>query len=144
LSGVRLAAPCSGSERGDALEGRVSKAGQDIGQVIAHRKLEPAATFDDRQNRRHTRAGLLAADVVSYHFICEWISHAICEWSQSAIKAGLLVSKLNAFAALGLFSNRSIWTGHGDAVHNRAAAPFQGGVPGGLIPAPFREHPLRG
>jgi hypothetical protein len=66
---------------------------------------------------------------VSYHFICEWIPHAICEWSQSVIKAGLLLSKLNAFAALGLFSNRSIWTGHGDAVHNPAAAPFQGETP---------------
>jgi hypothetical protein len=49
------------------------------------------------------------ASHVNYHFICEWISHAICEWSQSAIKAGLLLSKLNAFAALGLFSNRSRW-----------------------------------
>ena len=39
--------PCSGSERGDALEGRVSKAGQDIGQVVAHRKLELAAGNDE-------------------------------------------------------------------------------------------------
>jgi hypothetical protein len=61
---------------------------------------------------------------VSYHFIREWIPHAICEWSQSAIKAGLLLSKLNTFAALGLFSNRSIWTGHGDPVHNPADRPI--------------------
>jgi hypothetical protein len=40
--------PCSGRERGDALDGRVSEAGQDFGQIIAHRKLEPAAAFDDR------------------------------------------------------------------------------------------------
>jgi hypothetical protein len=71
--------PCSGSERGDALEGRVSKAGQDIGHVVAHPKLETAATFDDRQNRRHTRAGLLATDVDPIPTQRYWTHRVLCQ-----------------------------------------------------------------
>ena len=36
-----------------------------------------------------------------------------------------MLGKLNAVAALGLFSNPSSWTGNGDAVHNSEAPHFK-------------------
>jgi hypothetical protein len=51
------------SEIGDTLDGSVGESGQDIGEVISNRDLEPAATFDNRQNRRHAGSSLLASDV---------------------------------------------------------------------------------
>jgi hypothetical protein len=54
--------PCGGSEFGGALDGRVGEAGQDVGEVVAHRNLEPSAAFDHREDRRHARSSLFAAE----------------------------------------------------------------------------------
>src|ERR1035437_9185083 len=58
-----LSSPRRGGEGGEALDGNVSNTWQDGGQVVADRNLHPAAALHDRQNRRHLRSGLLAADV---------------------------------------------------------------------------------
>ena len=55
--------PCSGRERGDALDGHVCESGQDIGEVVAHRNAEPAAAFDDGQDGGDAWSGLRAADM---------------------------------------------------------------------------------
>src|ERR1035437_253343 len=60
-----LSSPRRGGEGGEALDGNVSNTWQDGGQVVADRNLHPAAALHDRQNRRHLRSGLLAADVDS-------------------------------------------------------------------------------
>src|ERR1019366_7187795 len=58
-----LSSPRRGGEGGEALDGNVSNTWQDGGLVVADRNLHPAAALHDRQNRRHLRSGLLAADV---------------------------------------------------------------------------------
>jgi hypothetical protein len=55
--------PCGGSEFGDALDGGVGEAGQDVGEVVAHRNLAPSTAFDHREDRRHARSSMFAADV---------------------------------------------------------------------------------
>ena len=55
--------PCGRSEFSNALDGGVSESWQDVGEIVADGYLKPAATFDDRQDRRHARSSLFAADV---------------------------------------------------------------------------------
>jgi len=55
--------PCCGSEPRDALDGGVGESWQDVGEVVAHRNLEPSAAFDHREDRRNARPSLFAADV---------------------------------------------------------------------------------
>src|ERR1700738_2590076 len=57
---------CDPRSRGyvcDALDGCVCKAGQDVGEVVAHWDFEAAAAFDYREDRGYTRAGLFTSDM---------------------------------------------------------------------------------
>jgi hypothetical protein len=47
----------------DALNGCVCKSGQDVGEVIADRDLEPSTTFHNREDGGYARPSLFAADV---------------------------------------------------------------------------------
>jgi hypothetical protein len=47
----------------DALNGCVCKSGQDVGEVIADRDLEPSTTFHTREDGGYARPSLFAADV---------------------------------------------------------------------------------
>ena len=55
--------PHSGSEIWEAQDREIAKPGENRGEVIAHRKFQPAAAFHDRENRRNLRSRLWAADV---------------------------------------------------------------------------------
>src|SRR3984885_15310808 len=70
--------PCCGSELGDALDGGVGEAGKDVGEVVAHRNLEPSTAFDNREDRRHARSSLFAADVVP-------VLSARCNWTHRVL-----------------------------------------------------------
>jgi hypothetical protein len=48
----------------DALNGCVCKSGQDVGEVIADRDLEPSTTFHNREDGGYARPSLFAADGV--------------------------------------------------------------------------------
>src|SRR6266567_1457067 len=57
---------CGPRSRGnfwDALDGCVCKAGQDVGEVVAHWDFEAAAAFDYREDRGYTWPGLFTSDV---------------------------------------------------------------------------------
>jgi hypothetical protein len=54
---------CGRCKIGDVLDGPFVKPGEDIGEVVADRYAEPAATFDHREDRGHAWSGLLTADV---------------------------------------------------------------------------------
>jgi len=58
-----LGDPRSGSEIWEALDREIGKPGKNRGQIVAHRKFQPAAAFDDRENRRNLRSRLWTADV---------------------------------------------------------------------------------
>jgi len=58
-----LGDPHSGSKVWKAPDGEIGEAGENRGKVIAHRDLQPAAAFHDRENRRNLRSRLWAADV---------------------------------------------------------------------------------
>jgi hypothetical protein len=47
----------------DALNGCVCKSGQDVGEVIADRDLEPSTTFHNREDGGYARPSLFAADM---------------------------------------------------------------------------------
>ena len=55
--------PHSGSEIWEAPDREIDKPGENRGEVIAHRKFQPAAAFHDRENRRNFRTRLWTADV---------------------------------------------------------------------------------
>src|ERR1700722_15155390 len=55
--------PSRRSQAGNALDGHIGDTRQDGGQVATDRNLHPAAGLYYRQDRRHLRAGLLAAYV---------------------------------------------------------------------------------
>jgi hypothetical protein len=50
-------------QAGKVVDGDIDDTRQDGGQVVTDRNLRPAAGLYYRQNRRHLRAGLLAAYV---------------------------------------------------------------------------------
>jgi hypothetical protein len=55
--------PHSGSKVWKAADREIGKPGENRGKVIAHRDLQPTATFHDRENRCNLRSRLWAADV---------------------------------------------------------------------------------
>ena len=58
-----LGSPYSGSKDWKAADREIGKPGENRGEVIAHRDLQPTAAFHDRENRRNLRSRLWAADV---------------------------------------------------------------------------------
>lgn len=57
---------CGPSGRGDvcdAVNGSVCEAGQDVGQVVADRDLEPSTAFHNREDGSYPWPSLLAADM---------------------------------------------------------------------------------
>src|SRR5271157_1624693 len=58
-----LGDPRSGSEVREPLDREISEPGENRGKVTAHRDFQPAAAFDDRENRCNLRSRLWAADV---------------------------------------------------------------------------------
>ena len=55
--------PLSGSKVCEAADREIGKPGENRGKVLAHGDFQPAAAFDDRENRRNLRPGLWTADV---------------------------------------------------------------------------------
>src|SRR5215469_224328 len=55
--------PGGGGTISEALKGRIGKAGQDVGKVIAYRDFEAATAFDHRDDCSYSRSGLLTADM---------------------------------------------------------------------------------
>ncbi len=55
--------PLSGSKVWEAPDREIGKPGENRGKVLAHGDFQPAAAFDDRENRRNLRPGLRTADV---------------------------------------------------------------------------------
>ena len=55
--------PSGRSKVCDALNGRVGKPGQRVGEVIAHRDFEATAAFDHGDDGGHARSGRFASDV---------------------------------------------------------------------------------
>jgi hypothetical protein len=47
----------------EAMKGRIGKAWQDVGEVIAHWDLEAASAFDHRDDCGYARPGLLTPDM---------------------------------------------------------------------------------
>jgi hypothetical protein len=58
-----LGDPRSGSKVCEVPDREIGEAREDLGQIVAHRKFQPAAALHDRQNRRNLRSRLWAADV---------------------------------------------------------------------------------
>lgn len=57
---------CGPSGRGrisEALKGRIGKAWQDVGEVIAYRDVEAATAFDHREDSGYSQSGLLIPDM---------------------------------------------------------------------------------
>ena len=63
MHGRHFCGPGCGSKVCDALKPCVRKPGQDVGEVIAHRDFEAAATFDHGDDSGHARSGGFAPDV---------------------------------------------------------------------------------
>src|ERR1035437_2473628 len=58
-----LGDPRSGSKVWEALDREIAKPGENSGQIVAHWELQPAAAFQDRENRRNLRSRLWTTDV---------------------------------------------------------------------------------
>ena len=58
-----LGDPRGGSKAWEAPDWEIGKPGENRGEVIAHRDLQPSAAFHDRENRRNLRSRLWAPDV---------------------------------------------------------------------------------
>ena len=48
-----LGDPRSGSKVWEPLDREIGKSGEDRGQIVAHRELQPPTAFHDRENRRN-------------------------------------------------------------------------------------------
>ena len=55
--------PRSGRKLWEALDREIGKAGENRGQIVAHREFQPATAFHDRENRRNLRCCLWTADL---------------------------------------------------------------------------------
>ena len=66
-----------GCEIRDAAHGCVGKSWQDVGQVIAHRDLEPTAAFDNGEDRSHSWPCLFASDMDPIHSTRGYRAHGV-------------------------------------------------------------------
>ena len=99
--------PHSGSKVWKAPDREIGKPGENRGEIIAHRNLQPAAAFHDRENRCNLRSCLWAAYVSSFFdpeprdALCvAWALTTLFLWSfghcntSPAIRTGVLVRRL--------------------------------------------------
>src|ERR1039458_10174314 len=72
-----VCSPSGWGEIGDALDGHMGESRQDSSEIVADRDLEPSAAFDDGEDRRHARSGLLAADMDPVAATSRYCAHGV-------------------------------------------------------------------